>query len=196
MASILDQAVLDGGSSSRSRASSVAEPILHHNLHNLNNTNNNSITNNTSAFATISPGSPHYQGSPHTAFPYLLYTINEFPPDPSSSSVASPASSSFAATPPSYSPLGSTPPLTLEQHQEAGQPKVNLSSSSSFTSSFFDPNVHRYESSFSQFAVCSNNLFALGDANGHVGLWSVKRDIATHWCCKFIIFYTSYIFLT
>jgi hypothetical protein len=51
--------------------------------------------------------------------------------------------------------------------------------------SFFDTSAtHRYESSFSQFAACSSNFFALGDISGHVGMWVVRPESFSPWCGK------------
>lgn len=41
---------------------------------------------------------------------------------------------------------------------------------------------HRYESSFSQFAACSDSFFAVGDTTGHVAMWIVRSDNFAAWC--------------
>eukprot|EP00026_Physarum_polycephalum_P000855 Phypoly_transcript_00856.p1 GENE.Phypoly_transcript_00856~~Phypoly_transcript_00856.p1 ORF type:complete len:1321 (+),score=184.89 Phypoly_transcript_00856:66-3965(+) len=149
-----------------------------------------------SAFLPIL-SSAHYEGSAHTTTPAVLYTINEFPPDtPPGSALPSPrvllditprvVSSSpppFSTTPPtllSSSPL--SPPDRSTSPVASLSPPAESRARSSSIFSFFDPSTHQYESSFSQFAACRGNLFALGDVTGHVGLWNVRPEGVTFLC--------------
>jgi hypothetical protein len=107
--------------------------------------------------------------------PTVLYTINEFstleplrsfpPPqssqEPPTGSTSTPTSNSQISTP---EPTAATSPLIPEPATATLQ------------------KAHRYESSFSQFAACTDNFFAVGDTTGHVGMWIVRSDNFTPWC--------------
>lgn len=151
-----------------------------------------------SIFVPVLPGKQSDALSSKSHTPSVLYTINEVTVEPSplpNLSVPSPPlvqSSQLESEP--TSPQAEQVDQNTTAPSSFSPPRVEPTDNAPATS-FFDASVtHRYETSFSQFAACSNNFFALGDTTGHVGMWVVRPESFSPWCGKLYPILLSNIF--